>query len=120
MKRTRVGRSAMALVVAMCLLVVGCAGTMNQSPGQAALVCGAGGAAAGAMIGAAAARNWQGALIGAAAGALAGGLTCFAVAEYRSRQVRNKGGVPTLPQSLARCRCVRTILILRPMLPARP
>src|SRR5262249_40221617 len=60
-----------------------------QSPGQAALLCGAGGAGIGAAIGAAAGRNWQSAVIGAAAGALAGSLTCFAFAEYKSRQVQD-------------------------------
>jgi len=81
-------RGTIALVVIACFLFVGCAGTM-QSPGQAALLCGASGAAAGAAIGGAVSRNWQGALIGAAVGALAAGLSCFAFAEYQSRQVRD-------------------------------
>src|SRR5688572_25150481 len=81
-------RGTIALIVIACFLVVGCAETM-QSPGQAALLCGAGGAVAGAAIGGAAGRNWQSALIGAAAGALVSGLTCFAISEYKSQQVRD-------------------------------
>jgi len=93
MKSRRLVNCAIAVPVMICFFTGGCAETtsMLRSPGQAALLCGAGGAGAGAAIGAAAGRNWQSALIGAAAGALAGSITCFAVAEYRSRQVRDYG-----------------------------
>jgi hypothetical protein len=89
MKQPGVIRGAIALIVIACILVVGCAHQLAQSPGQTALLCGAGGTLAGAAIGGAVSRNWQGALIGAAVGALAAGLTCFAFAEYKSQQVRD-------------------------------
>ena len=91
MIRSRGARGTIALVVIACFFLAACAETMGQSPGQTALLCGAGGAAAGAAIGGAVGRNWQSALIGAAAGALAAGLSCFAFAEYKSRQVRDYG-----------------------------
>jgi hypothetical protein len=91
MIKSRGVRGTIAVVVIACFFLTGCAQTMGQSPGQTALLCGAGGAAAGAAIGGAVGRNWQSALIGAAAGALAAGLSCFAFAEYKSRQVRDYG-----------------------------
>lgn len=90
MSRLRRLRASIVLCIIIPVLATGCAGAMN-SPGQAALLCGAGGAAAGAAIGGAASRHWSGALIGAAAGALAAGLSCFAIAEYKSQQVRDYG-----------------------------
>ena len=89
MKTLRILRSAMALVVVVCFLSVGCAQQMGQSSGQTALLCGAGGALVGAAAGGAIGGNWQGALIGAAIGALTAGLTCFAIAEYKSQQVQD-------------------------------
>lgn len=97
MTQSRNLRAAIALAVIVCVVTVGCAGNMQSSStgstssGQVALMCGAGGALAGAAIGAGVARNWQGALIGAAVGAMAAGLTCFAVSEYKSQQVRSYG-----------------------------
>jgi len=63
---------------------------MEGSSGQAALLCGAGGALGGAAIGAAASRKnpLVGALIGAAIGGLVGATACFAIAEYKSQQVK--------------------------------
>jgi hypothetical protein len=89
MRHARMFHVTTAIVVLVCFLFVGCAGQMAQSSGELALLCGAGGAVAGAAIGGAASRNWQGALIGAAVGALAAGLTCFAISEYKSRQVQD-------------------------------
>ena len=89
MRHARMFRVTTAIVVLVCFLFVGCAGQMAQSSGELALLCGAGGAVAGAAIGGAASRNWQGALIGAAVGAIAAGLTCFAISEYKSRQVQD-------------------------------
>lgn len=59
-----------------------------QSSGEAALLCGAGGAVAGGAIGAAASgrNSLFGALIGAAIGGIVGAATCFAIAEYKSQQ----------------------------------
>jgi hypothetical protein len=61
---------------------------MAQSSGEAALLCGAGGAVAGGAIGAAASgkNSLFGALVGAAIGGLVGAATCFAIAEYKSQQ----------------------------------
>ncbi len=89
MRHARMFRVTTTIVVLVCFLFVGCAGQMAQSSGELALLCGAGGAVAGAAIGGAASRNWQGAVIGAAVGALAAGLTCFAIGEYKSRQVQD-------------------------------
>jgi hypothetical protein len=80
-------QAPVAVVVIVAFLTVGCAEVMTQ-PGQASLLCGAGGAAVGAAIGGAASRDWTGTLIGAVAGALVGAATCFAIAEYRSQQVK--------------------------------
>jgi hypothetical protein len=79
-----------ALLVLVAIFPQGCA-TMPQSSGEAALLCGAAGAAGGAAIGAAVAggRNTlTGALIGAAIGGLVGAATCFAIAEYKSQQTK--------------------------------
>lgn len=89
MRKPGIVCGTIALIVIACFLVVGCAHQMAQSPGQTALLCGAGGTLAGAAIGGAISRNWQGALIGGAVGALAAGLTCFAFAEYKSQQIRD-------------------------------
>jgi len=101
-RRSSDARATVALLVIVTMLVSSCAstapggpsptgsGVMSQ-PGTAALACGLGGAAVGAAIGGAAGRNWQGALIGAAAGALLAATTCFAIADYQSRQVRGYG-----------------------------
>jgi Bacterial SH3 domain/Glycine zipper len=69
--------------------MTGAGGGMFQRPGQAALVCSAGGALTGAALGGAIGGDWKGALIGAGVGALAGGTACFAIAEYKSRQVKS-------------------------------
>jgi SH3 domain-containing protein/outer membrane protein with glycine zipper len=85
-------------IVLVSVHVAGCAGTMaGQTSGQQALICGAGGAvvgaAAGAAIGSRARNSGTGALIGAGIGALVGalaaGTACFAMAEYRSQQVKS-------------------------------
>lgn len=79
---------SMCLLVLVCFLTVSCA-EMMQQPGQAALLCGAGGAAVGAAAGAAAGRgDWKAILIGAGIGGILGATACFAIAEYRNQQVR--------------------------------
>lgn len=84
----------MCLVVLATFLTLGCTTSMQQ-PGQAALICGAGGALTGAALGAAvgSTRNATGALVGALVGGLTGGLlaatTCFAIAHYKSQQVKD-------------------------------
>ncbi len=81
---------AVAILLLLAIFPQGCA-TMPESSGEAALLCGAGGALAGGAIGAAAAggRNvLAGALIGAAIGGLVGAATCFAIAEYKSKQTK--------------------------------
>ena len=81
---------AVAILLLLAIFPQGCA-TMPESSGEAALLCGAGGALAGGAIGAAAAggRNvLVGALIGAAIGGLVGAATCFAIAEYKSKQTK--------------------------------
>ena len=81
---------AVAILLLLAIFPQGCA-TMPESSGEAALLCGAGGALAGGAIGAAAAggRNTlTGALIGAAIGGLVGAATCFAIAEYKSKQTK--------------------------------
>jgi hypothetical protein len=85
-RKRRIARGTVALVVMACFLTVSCAGQMTQSPGQMALLCGAGGAVAGAAVGGAVGKSWQGALVGAALGAMAAGVSCFAFADYKSRQ----------------------------------
>jgi outer membrane lipoprotein SlyB len=95
-------RSIVCVVLSVILVIVGCAGPTAGSrplfdePGRAALICGAGGAATGAAIGAAigggsrrsTGATLTGALIGATVGGLLGAATCFAIAEYRSREVK--------------------------------
>jgi hypothetical protein len=78
-----------AILLIILIFPQGCA-TMPQSSGEAALLCGAGGALAGGAIGAAVSGNnpLTGALIGAAIGGLVGAATCFAIAEYKSQQTK--------------------------------
>src|SRR6266852_6289257 len=87
------------LCVALVIVLVtvnlsGCAGTMGTSGSRlddktkTALICGAGGAAGGAGRHGSLTGALVGAAIGALAGALVAGTTCFAIAEYRSRQVK--------------------------------
>lgn len=90
MRRPRRAFRCVALLVLLALFPQGCA-TMPQSSGEAALLCGAAGAAGGAAIGALAAggkHTLAGALIGAAIGGLVGAATCFAIAEYKSQQTK--------------------------------
>jgi hypothetical protein len=90
-------------IVLVTVTVAGCAGPMQGSGSffddkkKAALICGAGGAAAGAAVGAAVGGSGRhgslagaliGAGIGAVAGAIVGATACFAIAEYRSQQVK--------------------------------
>jgi hypothetical protein len=91
MKRRGIVRG-LAIVVLVSFLSSGCAGMSQvmQRPGEAAALCGVGGAATGAAAGALGGRgDWRAVLIGAAAGALIGAATCWAIAEYNSRQVRD-------------------------------
>jgi hypothetical protein len=78
------------LALILCLTVLGQACATMGSPGQAAMFCGAGGALAGAAVGAASAKSNRlaGALIGAAIGGLLAATACFAIAEYKSQQVK--------------------------------
>ena len=88
-------RRVLAMMVLVSFVGTGCASVTAGSSGDAAFRCGLGGTAAGAAVGAAigAAHDWKAALIGAAIGAVVGGVvgatTCFAIAEYRSRQVKD-------------------------------
>ncbi|MBI2884216.1 MAG: SH3 domain-containing protein [Candidatus Methylomirabilis oxyfera] len=86
---TRHMRAGITPPVIVALLTTSCAGMMDQS-GQAALACGAGGALVGAAAGAAVKNGDPAAiLIGAASGALLGATTCFLIAEYKNRQVKD-------------------------------
>jgi hypothetical protein len=78
----------MAVLLILMMFPQGCA--TPQSSGEAALLCGAGGALAGGAIGAAAGGRHAltGALIGAAIGGLVGAAACFAIAEYKSQQTK--------------------------------
>ena len=88
MRRSRGPLRWVAVLLILAFLPQGCA-TMPQSSGEAALLCGAGGALAGGAIGAAVARDaLAGMLIGAAIGGLVGAATCFAIAEYKSQQTK--------------------------------
>lgn len=80
---------AVAMLLLLAIFPQGCA-SMPESSGEAALLCGAGGALAGGAIGAAAGGRHAlaGALIGAAIGGLVGAATCFAIVEYRSKQTK--------------------------------
>ncbi len=106
MKRNRL-RSSLCVALSIVLVTVsfaGCAGTMQGSGSffddkkKSALICGAGGAAAGAAVGAAVGGSGRrgsvtgalvGAGIGAVIGAIAAATACFAIAEYRSQQVKS-------------------------------
>ena len=93
-------RSSLCVTLSIVLVTVsvgGCATTTAGGSREQALICGAGGAlvgaAAGAAIGSTARNPGAGALIGAGIGALVGAIVastaCFAIAEYRSRQVKS-------------------------------
>lgn len=83
--------AVLSIVAVTSLSLPGCATLQNQSPSSAALSCGAGGAALGAAAGALldSGNPLRGALIGALAGGLLGAGSCYFIASYENREVRD-------------------------------
>lgn len=78
-------QTSICVLVVVSFLTVSCAGL---TPGET-LGCAAVGAAAGGVIGGATSGDWKWILIGAGTGAVLGALTCIAIAESQSRQVKD-------------------------------